>query len=74
MPDQPQSPSFASQGRVRIAIGVVVIAIIAAGAYFYLTAARESTDDAPVDAHVTPIASRVGGTVLALPVADNQCR
>ena len=72
MPDQPQSTSFASQGRVRIALGVLVIAVIAVGAWFYLTAARESTDDAQVDAHVTPIASRVGGTVQALPIADNQ--
>jgi len=72
MPDQPQSTSFASQGRVRIALGVLVLAVIAVGAWFYLTAARESTDDAQVDAHVTPIASRVGGTVQALPIADNQ--
>ncbi|MEP7304506.1 MAG: HlyD family secretion protein [Acidobacteriota bacterium] len=72
MPDQPHSPSFASQGRVRIALGVLIIAVIAVGAWFYLTAARESTDDAQVDAHVTPIASRVGGTIQALPIADNQ--
>ncbi len=37
-----------------------------------LTAGRESTDDAQVDAHVTPIAARVGGTVLRVPVKDNQ--
>jgi len=42
------------------------------GAWFYLTRNRESTDDAQVDAHVTPVAARVGGTVLRVPVADNQ--
>jgi membrane fusion protein, multidrug efflux system len=33
---------------------------------------RESTDDAQVDAGVTPIAARVGGTVLSVPIVDNQ--
>ena len=33
---------------------------------------RESTDDAQVDADVTPIAARVGGTVMSVPIVDNQ--
>ena len=33
---------------------------------------RKSTDDAQVDAHITPIAARVGGTVLRVPVEANQ--
>ena len=33
---------------------------------------RESTDDAQVEAHLTPIAARVGGTVLSVPAPDNQ--
>ena len=53
-------------------MAVVLVAVAAVAAWFWLTAARESTDDAQVEAHVTPIAARVGGTVLELPVADNQ--
>jgi membrane fusion protein (multidrug efflux system) len=33
---------------------------------------RESTDDAQVDGHINPVACRVGGTVLAVRVDDNQ--
>jgi membrane fusion protein (multidrug efflux system) len=72
MADQPESTSLTSQRRFRIAAGVLVLAIAAVAAWFYLTAAHQSTDDAQVDAHVTPIAARVGGTVLELPIADNQ--
>ena len=57
---------------IRILVAVAVVAAIGAGAWFYLTRGRESTDDAQVDAHVTPIAARVGGTVLRVPVTDNQ--
>ena len=34
--------------------------------------ASETTDDAQIDAHVAQIAARVGGTVLRVPVKDNQ--
>ena len=53
-------------------VGVVVVAILGVGGWLWATAGRETTDDAQVDAHVTPIAARVGGTVLKVPVADNQ--
>ena len=58
--------------RIVILIGVIVVIVIAAGTWLWATSGRESTDDAQVDAHVTPIAARVGGTVLNVPVADNQ--
>jgi membrane fusion protein (multidrug efflux system) len=53
-------------------VAVAVLVGLGVGAWFYLTRNRESTDDAQVDAHVTPVAARVGGTVLSVPVADNQ--
>jgi membrane fusion protein (multidrug efflux system) len=59
-------------GRIRILIAVAVVAALGAGAWFFLTRGRESTDDAQVDAHVTPVAARIGGTVLRVPVTDNQ--
>ena len=58
--------------RIQIVVAVVAVAILATGAWLWATAGRESTDDAQVDAHVTPIAARVGGTVLTVPVGDNQ--
>ena len=58
--------------RVRIGIAVLVVAAIAAGVWWWSTRNLESTDDAQVDAGVTPISARVGGTVLAVPIQDNQ--
>jgi membrane fusion protein (multidrug efflux system) len=51
-----------------VALVVVAVAIMA-WRYF---AARESTDDAQIDGHITPVSARVGGTVLAVHVSDNQ--
>ena len=58
--------------RVRIILIVVLVAGAALGAWLWTTRGRESTDDAQVDAHITPVATRVGGTVLQVPVTDNQ--
>jgi membrane fusion protein (multidrug efflux system) len=58
--------------RVRIFIGVALLVAVGAGVWWWIAAGRESTDDAQVDAHITPIASRVGGTVLRVPVEANQ--
>ena len=56
----------------RIGAGIAVIAVIGIATWYVVTAGRESTDDAQVDAHVTQIAARVGGTVQRVLVADNQ--
>jgi membrane fusion protein (multidrug efflux system) len=58
--------------RIGIAIGVAAIVVLAASVWLWATAGRETTDDAQVDAHVAPIAARVGGTVTQVPVKDNQ--
>lgn len=58
--------------RVRIIVAVVTVAVLGAGTYFFLTRGRESTDDAQVDAHVTPIQAQVGGSVAKVLVVDNQ--
>lgn len=52
-----------------VAAVVVVVGAIFAWRYF---AVRESTDDAQIDGHIAPIAARVGGTVVAVNVGDNQ--
>jgi membrane fusion protein (multidrug efflux system) len=58
--------------RLRILIGVAILAAIGGGVWWWIAAGRESTDDAQVDAHITPIAARVGGTVARVPVEANQ--
>lgn len=58
--------------RVRVIVIVLVVVIIGAGSYIFLNRGKESTDDAQVEAHVTPIAAQVGGSVLKIAVNDNQ--
>lgn len=58
--------------RVRIVAAVALLAAVAGGVWYWVASGRESTDDAQVDGHITPIAARVGGTVTAVPVAFNQ--
>ena len=60
------------QPRFRIAAGIVILVAIGGAIWYGIASGRESTDDAQVDAHVTPIAARVGGAILRVPVADNQ--
>lgn len=64
--------SLTRQPRVRLAAGIAILVVVGAAIWYWVAAGRESTDDAQVDAHVTQIATRVGGTVLRVPVADNQ--
>ena len=62
-------------GRRRTAlIALSVAAVLATGGFFgwRALAPREGTDDAQVSGHVSPVATRVGGTVLATKVKDNQ--
>jgi membrane fusion protein (multidrug efflux system) len=58
--------------RVRIIAAVAIVVLLATAVWLWLRRGLESTDDAQVDAYVTPVASRVGGTVLRVAVGDNQ--
>ncbi len=60
------------QPRVRLIVGVVILLALGAGLWAWSLSGRESTDDAQVDAHVTQLAARVGGTVIKVAVDDNQ--
>ncbi|HEV3142130.1 MAG TPA: HlyD family secretion protein, partial [Vicinamibacterales bacterium] len=57
---------------VRIGIGAVIAVAIGIGVWYWLTAGRESTDDAQIDSHVTQVSARVGGTIVKVAVDDNQ--
>jgi membrane fusion protein (multidrug efflux system) len=58
--------------RVRLVIGILGAAAIVVGGWLWVTAGRETTDDAQVDGHVTQIAARAGGAVLRVHVEDNR--
>jgi len=58
--------------RFRLAIPVLAVLLVGIGIWLWLTRGQESTDDAQIEAHVVQIAARVGGTVEAVPVKDNQ--
>jgi membrane fusion protein (multidrug efflux system) len=60
--------------RRRIIIGVCIGTLLLAGGVVWWLYSRtyESTDDAQVDGHLNPIASRVAGTVLAVYVENEQ--
>jgi membrane fusion protein, multidrug efflux system len=67
-----KKPSFVSSGSFKAIVGILLLAAIGVGVWWWVTQGRESTDDAQVDAHVIPMSSRVGGTVLKVPAKDNQ--
>jgi membrane fusion protein (multidrug efflux system) len=51
---------------------VVVVTLIAWGAFALMTSGKESTDDAQVAADIVPIAARVPGQIIAVHVKENQ--
>src|SRR5580704_9082422 len=55
------------------AVGFFLIVAAAVGYVVWTRlSARESADDAQIDGHISPISPRVGGTVIAVYVNDNQ--
>jgi len=65
-------PSLLAQPRARIGIVVALLAAGGVALWLFLTGGRESTDDAQIDAHLTQIAARVGGTITKILINDNQ--
>ena len=62
----------AGRRRLPLIIGGVVVLALIAGVWAWLSAGKETTDDAQVDGHITALATRVGGTVVKVSVVDNQ--
>ena len=54
-----------------LSLGAVVL-IIAGFFVWHYYSIRESTDDAQIDGHITPISARVSGTVVSVSFNDNQ--
>ncbi|HVK78180.1 MAG TPA: HlyD family secretion protein [Kofleriaceae bacterium] len=63
-----------TRGRKAFTILAIVSALAIGGYLFYgwMTRGRVRTDNAMVDADVTPVSARVGGTVATVHVADHQ--
>jgi membrane fusion protein (multidrug efflux system) len=71
LPDN--SKSRTNRRGLRIALLLFVIALLAAGYYLWKHySVTESTDDAQIDGHIVPVASRVGGTIAEVKIKDNQ--
>lgn len=68
---KPQNPRKRRRFLLIAGILVAIAAIAAVPLYSYYSV-RESTDDAQVEGHITPISPRVGGTVQEVLVHDNQ--
>jgi membrane fusion protein (multidrug efflux system) len=64
---------FRRHPKVKWALAALVL-VAAIGGYFVYRyyANRETTDDAQIDGHIDPISARVGGTVIAVEVNDNE--
>jgi membrane fusion protein (multidrug efflux system) len=69
-PSAPSSALTPQRKRILAVAGVVFVAIVLA-MYFHFRN-RVTTDDAEVDAHVTPVASKIYGNISAILVLDNQ--
>jgi len=73
-PDAEKKPMDPARKRLWIILVVILgVVILVAGVLFYLhSLTYESTDDAQIDGHLNPIASRVAGTVKAVYVENDQ--
>jgi membrane fusion protein (multidrug efflux system) len=69
-PPEPSSALTPKRKRILAVAGVVFVAIVLAMYFHYRN--RVTTDDAEVDAHVTPVASKIYGNISAILVLDNQ--
>ena len=72
MADPTESTSFASSKRFRAIVGAIAVIAAGIGVWLWTTRGQESTDDAQVDARISPVAARVSGTVVRVAVGDNQ--
>ena len=73
VPAKREAPAPLTNPKLRrgLIIGGIVLAAAAVGLFLYYHN-RESTDDAQVDGHITPIAAKIYGRVAEVLVTDNQ--
>ena len=73
LPLEEEAPKASLNSKVRrlVLLGGTVLVAAVAGLFFYFHD-RESTDDAQVDGHITPVASKIYGRVAEVLVQDNE--
>jgi membrane fusion protein (multidrug efflux system) len=69
---EPSAKGLANPKARRLLIGGGAVVLVALSVLYLYYRNRESTDDAQVDGHVTPIAAKISGRVGAVLVDDNQ--
>jgi membrane fusion protein (multidrug efflux system) len=70
-PEPPAKPLVSPGVRRMLLVAAGALVLVALGLFLYFHN-RESTDDAQVDGHITPIASKIYGRVAEVLVQDNQ--
>lgn len=53
-------------------VGLALVILVAGGVGYWYFSGHETTDDAQIDGHIMPVSPRIGGTVSAVKVEDNQ--
>lgn len=64
--------STSRRNRWILVAAATVVALVAVAGLFRYYSGRESTDDAQIDGHITPIGAKVGGVILRIDATDNQ--
>jgi len=68
----PRHPQPRSKNRVILLGAAAVVAVAGAAWLWYYLGGYESTDDAQVDVHLSPVSPRISGYVIKVNVDDNQ--
>jgi membrane fusion protein (multidrug efflux system) len=61
-----------ASGRARLIAGATIVALLALVVAWFWFGGTQNTDDAQIDAHIHPVAARVGGTVAEVYFQENQ--
>jgi len=70
---RPARGSTRSKNRRNTLIAIVVLVLILGGIFLWrYLSSYESTDDAQVDVHLSPVSARISGYVIKVNVGDNQ--
>ncbi|MEQ1472687.1 MAG: HlyD family secretion protein [Candidatus Acidiferrum sp.] len=73
VPLPPEPPKGLKSPKVQrlLVVGALVVLAVAVGLFLYYRN-RESTDDAQVEGHITPIAAKISGRIAEVLVHDNE--